>query len=83
MSNRHERKAPLESVFVRAGGVAALAEHLGVTYQAVAQWDDVPARHCVAVHLLTGVPLSTLRPDLYPPDLVSARPEKRRARAAA
>lgn len=51
-----------------AGGLAKLAEPLGITAQAVSQWDEVPPLRVLAVEKLTGISRSDLRPDLYPAD---------------
>lgn len=51
-----------------AGGGSRLAKGLGLRRQAVYQWDKIPAGHVLKVEELTGVPRSTLRPDLYPQD---------------
>lgn len=49
------------------GGATALSKKLGVTRQAVEQWDKVPARHCLAVEEVTGISRHELRPDIYGP----------------
>lgn len=48
-----------------AGGLRALARLLGITYQAIQQWERVPAERVVEIERLTGVPRERLRPDLY------------------
>jgi DNA-binding transcriptional regulator YdaS (Cro superfamily) len=52
---------------VQAGGLVALARALGVTVQAVSQWDRVPSERVLAVEAASGVSRCDLRPDLYPP----------------
>ncbi len=51
------------------GNQARLAKSLGVTHAAIRQWvaGQVPAERVLAVELATGIPRSSLRPDLYPP----------------
>lgn len=61
------RSESLRAAIRRAGSVAALAKKLGVTPQAVSQWENVPAFQVLAVEKATGVPRHELRPDLYPP----------------
>lgn len=54
-----------------AGGQQALAEKIGVRYQAVQKWlrfKRVPAERVLAIEEATGVSRSDLRPDLYPRD---------------
>ena len=51
-----------------AGGVTALAGPLGISAQAISQWDEVPPLRVLAVERATGIPRSELRPDLYPPE---------------
>lgn len=53
------------------GGATALSKRLGVTRQAVEQWDKVPARHCLAVEEATGISRHELRPDIYGPSSTS------------
>lgn len=50
-----------------AGGVAALARALGVTSQAISQWDKVPANRVLQVEILTHGKVSryALRPDIF------------------
>jgi DNA-binding transcriptional regulator YdaS (Cro superfamily) len=50
----------------KAGGISALARSLGVSRQAVFQWNRVPAERVLAVETYTGVPRYELRPDIYP-----------------
>ena len=38
---------------------------LGITPQAVSQWDKVPAERIVELEGFTGIPREKLRPDLY------------------
>lgn len=48
-----------------AGSTRKLARLLGISGQAVAKWDQVPAHQIIAVERVTGVPREVLRPDLY------------------
>jgi DNA-binding transcriptional regulator YdaS (Cro superfamily) len=65
---RVDRKKVLERAIQAAGGLAAIAEPLGVTPQAVSQWNEVPSRRVLDVERLSGIPRTELRPDLYPPE---------------
>ena len=49
------------------GGFTPLAKALGISPQAVWQWNTVPPHHVIPIERLTGVPREELRPDLYPP----------------
>jgi len=49
----------------KAGGMRALARELGLTYQAIQDWDEVPARWLLMIEAKTGVSRGRLRPDLY------------------
>ena len=56
-----------------AGGTVALARLLTsvgkpITYQAITQWDRVPAQRARDVERVTGVPRHELRPDLWAND---------------
>lgn len=59
-------KSPLERAKERVGGQAALAKLIGVTAQAISQWDEVPPLRVLDVERVSGVSRSELRPDLYP-----------------
>lgn len=50
-----------------AGGVNNLARQIGITSQAISQWDRVPAERVLAVETATGVSRHDLRPDIYGP----------------
>lgn len=45
--------------------LARLARALDITRGAVAQWDRVPAERLKAVSDITGIPMATLRPDMF------------------
>ena len=55
------------------GGQAALAKEIGVTAQAVSQWEEVPPLRVLAVERVSGVSRHELRPDLYPAEPAEAR----------
>lgn len=58
---------PLDRAISAAGGLTKLAASLGISKQAVAQWDEVPPLRVLEVERASGVPRTELRPDLYPP----------------
>ncbi len=49
------------------GGIYALARALGLTHQAIYQWEKCPVLRVLEIERLTGVPREELRPDVYPP----------------
>jgi DNA-binding transcriptional regulator YdaS (Cro superfamily) len=59
-------KAAVREAQRAAGNGSILADRLGLTRQAVYQWDKVPANHVLRVEEVTGIPRHKLRPDLYP-----------------
>lgn len=52
----------------KAGGATALARALGIKHTAPYGWKRIPAERVLEVEMLTGIPCSALRPDIYPPD---------------
>lgn len=58
-------KSGVQAAVDAAGGVRALARILGISHQAIVQWDVVPASRLLEVERLTGVQREILRPDLY------------------
>lgn len=58
---------PIKLALEAAGGMTSLANAVGVTPSAIAQWDVVPPLRVLQVEKATGVPRWVLRPDLYPP----------------
>jgi DNA-binding transcriptional regulator YdaS (Cro superfamily) len=47
------------------GSVRELARLLGITHQAITQWDKVPAERMLEIEHVTGICRERLRPDLY------------------
>lgn len=56
-----------------SGGQATFARLIGVTAQAVSQWDKVPPLRVLEVERVSGVSRHDLRPDLYPIEAEAAR----------
>ncbi len=56
----------LEQKAADVGGASNLAKIIGVTRQALFQWDRVPAERVLQVERTTGISRHDLRPDLYP-----------------
>lgn len=58
----------LDLAIAKCGGEANLARALGITPQAVNQWNIAPATRCIAIEQAcnSAVTREQLRPDLYP-----------------
>lgn len=57
--------------YVKAHGYRAVADAVGVKYQAVQQWavrNKPPAERCLAIEAATGISRYRLRPDVYGPE---------------
>jgi DNA-binding transcriptional regulator YdaS (Cro superfamily) len=64
-----DQSAGLRLAIAAVGGQAkTLAERLGISPQAVSQWENIPAERVIAIEKLTLVHRSKLRPDFYPPE---------------
>lgn len=64
----------IDLVIAQAGSVAALAEALGISYQAVSCWRrHIPVAHVIRLEELTGISREVLRPDLYGPKSPAAK----------
>jgi len=61
-----DKSEALKRAVENVGGQAKFARLIGVTAQAVSQWDEVPPLRVLAVERVSGVSRTELRPDLYP-----------------
>jgi len=52
-------------VILAVGGLSELSRRLGVTRQAVSNWNKVPFKYIRSISEMTGIPREKLRPDLY------------------
>ena len=66
------RDSVLERVIEAAKGQAALARLLGISSQAISQWDRCPVERARQVSEITKIPLHELRPDLWDPPAEAA-----------
>lgn len=57
----------LQSAIDLAGGPTAVSVALGISHQAVLQWEKCPPLRVLEVERLSGVSRHRLRPDIYPP----------------
>lgn len=66
LSTMNDRTEALKRAVESAGGQAKFARLIGVTAQAVSQWEEVPPLRVLVVERISGVSRHELRPDLYP-----------------
>lgn len=59
------RDAALQRAIDAAHGTANLAREIGVTSQAISQWERCPIERAKQVEDATGVPRHELRPDIF------------------
>ena len=78
MSKSPTRKAVDEAIRA-SGSLKKVAERLGITSQAISQWDKIPPRHVLSIEALSGVSRHDLRPDIYGPAPKHSRSEIRAA----
>lgn len=62
-----DKDEALRRAIKAVGNSDKLAADLGITPQALSQWDRVPPLRVLEVERATGVPRHELRPDIYPP----------------
>ncbi len=62
----HYDKQAVRKIVLQAGGAAAVGSALGITGQAVSQWQIIPHNHVLMIERLSRIPRWKLRPDLYP-----------------
>jgi DNA-binding transcriptional regulator YdaS (Cro superfamily) len=62
---KSQAAAALARAIATAGSRNKLARQLGISREAVSQWQVVPLGRCLTVEQLTGVPRHELRPDLF------------------
>jgi DNA-binding transcriptional regulator YdaS (Cro superfamily) len=76
------RSEALDKAIQQAGGVSALALELGITRQAISQWDEVPPLQVLAVEKASGVPRHELRPDIFGAEAAPSQPDPPRHESA-
>lgn len=55
----------VEGIIAKAGGCAAVAKELGLSFQTVSLWNRrIPAKHAFKVAIRAGLPIEIVRPDL-------------------
>ncbi len=67
-----DKSEALRRAIEAVGGLAGLAKPLGISEQAISQWDEVPPLRVLAVERASGIPREELRPDLYPAEQARA-----------
>lgn len=65
LKTRPRKEHPLKEIFSKVGTANEFARAIGVTPQAISQWDKVPIERAADVEKVTGIPRSVLRPDIW------------------
>ena len=65
LKSKPRQPHPLRELFRKVGTANEFAKAIGVTPQAISQWDKVPIGKAADVERVTGVPRSELRPDIW------------------
>lgn len=55
----------VELAIAKAGGLRALGRALGIKFQSIQNWRQIPAERVIAVERATGIPREKLRPDIF------------------
>ncbi|WP_092047071.1 transcriptional regulator [Methylobacterium pseudosasicola] len=56
----------LQRAIEAAGGTKALSRKIGISSQAISQWQECPPLRVLGVEEASGISRHELRPDLYP-----------------
>src|SRR5688572_20501509 len=59
------RDQGLDEAIRAVGGITELARRIGISQPSVSNWERIPAERVLSVEAVTGVPRTTLRPDLF------------------
>jgi len=68
----------MKAIEVAGGHPGALGGKIGISRQAVDNWERVPAERVHDVEEVTGLARSFLRPDIYPPERERKRAKPKR-----
>lgn len=74
-------KDQIKALVLQAGGPRYVAGRIGMSRQAVAKWERVPAEHVRLLEALTGVAAEKIRPDVFGSPLVRRTRQADRAAA--
>jgi hypothetical protein len=55
----------VKAAVTAAGGRRMLADALGISAEAIRQWDEIPVKRLAKVSEVTGIPKPQLRPDIF------------------
>ncbi len=72
-------KRAVEAARVALGSHEAVAAELGISRQAIGQWEQTPPKHVLKLEALSGVSRHELRPDIYGPAPAMSKPETEEA----
>ena len=78
MSIKDVTRRVIAAAVKREGSLSRVAKRLGISRQAIDQWEEVPPKHVLAMEEMSGVSRYEQRPDIYGPPPSKAPGKKKK-----